>query len=254
VTEASLETTVSYVEERSGLSAVFGLTSSNGDDRAKALLLYGAFDDEQEGGYSLDLSPWFRWDEGLLSRLSFTGKYSDQRLSYSGAGLREKRSWSLRAAPQLAPSEELTIEISGRIWRVEEELYSPRDTRGVRVEVDPVVEITAGLNTGILTAWESRREKVSGLSNNLLEAGPHLSWAGGGWTASSRVTAGYIPGEGELPAWFFDGSDTGVSWQATARVGRSLSSGLDVSLFYWGRRPAGSSWDQRAGLEGTVNF
>jgi len=254
VTSATLETTLSYVEESSGLSAVIRLASSNGDDRAKALLLYGAFDGDQEGGYSLDLSPWFRWREGLLTRLSFTGKYSDQRISYSVAGLRENRIWSLRAAPELTPFEELVIDISGRIWREEEELYSPRDTRGIRLEVDPTVEAARGFKPGLLAAWESRREVISDLSSYMLEAGPHLSWTGGGWTATARVTAGYIPGEGELPAWFFDGSDTGVAWRATARVGKSLASGLDISLFYWGRRPAGSQWNHRAGLEGTVNF
>lgn len=254
MTSATLETTISYSETSSGLGSVIRLSSSNPEDRAKALLLYGAFDTEQEGGYSVDLSPWFRWRDSFLTRLGFTGRLSNRRISYSGAGLRDQRGWSLRVSVKLVPMDDLVVDCSGRVWREEEELYASRDTRGIRLEADPVLEVVPGLKPGLLVAWESRREVTSELSKYMLEAGPHLSWTGGGWTAAARLSAGYIPGDETLPAWFFDGSDSGMSWRASGRVGKSLSSGLDVSLFYWGRRPAGSAWNQRAGLEGTVNF
>jgi len=254
VTSASIENTVTWAEASHGFSSRATVSSTSAEDRSSALLLYGAFDSGQEGGYSLESSPWLRWEDEFLARLGFTGALSDQRVAYSGAGLRRKRAWSLRAAPQLIPFEELVVDLSARIWREEDELYSPRDVRGTRLEVDPALEVLAGLRPGLLGAWETRREVVSGLSEYMLEAGPHVSWTGGGWTATARLTAGYIPGEGDLPAWFFDGNDFGVSWRASARVGRSLASGLDMSVFYWGRRPAGGELSQRAGLEGTVNF
>ena len=160
----------------------------------------------------------------------------------------------MRAAPELSPADILVIECLVKFWREEEELYYPRDTRGLRLEIDPTLEPLPGLKPGIMTAYESRREVVSGLDKYMLEAGPHLSWIGNGWNATARVSAGYIPGDDDLPAWFFDGNDSGISWRTSARIGRSLSSGLDISIFYWGRKPSGNSWNQRAGLEGTVNF
>jgi hypothetical protein len=254
VTSGSLETTLSYSGTSSGVSSVVRISASNSLDREKSLLLYGAFDSNEEGGYSLNLSPWFRWEEGLMSRLTFTGRLRNERISYSGAGLKNERMWSLRVGPELCPADILVIECSARIWREEEELYYPRDTRGLRLEIDPTLEPSPGLKPGILAACEFRREIVSDLDKYMLEAGPHFSWTGGGWTAMARVSTGYIPGDDELPVWFFDGNDSGISWRTTSRIGKSLSSGLDISVFYWGRKPAGSSWNQRAGLEGTVNF
>ncbi|MCD4700853.1 MAG: hypothetical protein K8S24_03255 [Candidatus Aegiribacteria sp.] len=254
VTSASLEATLSASGASSGISSVIMVSASNSLDRKKSLLLYGAFDSSEEGGYSLDISPWFRWETGLLSRLGFTGRLRNERISYSGAGLKDERFWSVRAAPELSPADILVIECSAKLWREEEELYYPRDTRGLRLEIDPTLEPSPGLKPGIMTAYESRREVVSGLDKYMIEAGPHFSWIGGGWNATARVSAGYIPGEDVLPAWFFDGNDSGTSWRTSARIGRSLSSGLDISVFYWGRKPSGGSWSQRAGLEGTVNF
>ncbi len=254
ITSASLETTLSSTGASSGVSSVLRLSASNSLDRKKSLLLYGAFDSSEEGGYSLDISPWFRWETALLSRLNFRGRLRNERISYSGAGLKDERFWSIRAAPELSLSDILLIECSAKFWREEEELYYPRDTRGLRLEIDPTLELFPGLKSGIMTAYESRREVVSSLDKYMIEAGPHFSWIGGGWNATALVSAGYIPGDDLLPAWFFDGNDSGISWRTSARIGRSLSSGLDISIFYWGRKPSGSSWSQRAGLEGTVNF
>lgn len=254
VTEASLETTLTYSSTLTGLSAAARVSSASSVSRTEALLLYGAFDSEREGGYSLSISPWLRWEDNLISRLTLTGKLKDLRTSYSGTGLKRERLWRLKAEPELSPSDRITIRTSAGIWRRQEELYSPRDIRGVRLELDPTWEPFRGFRPGLAIAWESRTDRQSDLEAYMLETAPHISWTGGGWTASSRVTAGYIPGDGYLPIWFFDGSGRGVSWLAAARIGRNLSSGLDISLFYWGRRPAGMEWSQRAGLEGTVNF
>ncbi len=254
ITSASLETTVSTTGISSGLNSLLRLSSSSAHDRLKTLSLIGAFNTEEEGGYSIDLSPWFRWETGLLRRFTVTGKLRNERISYSGSGLRAERSWSIEAAPLLNPARILVIECSGRLWRKEEELYSPRDTRGLRISVDPSVEFSPGVKPGFLAALEIREEIISNLRSNMIEAGPHFSLMGGGWTAYAMATAEYIPGDDDLPVWFFEGNDSGLSWRTSARVGKSISSGFDIRIYYWGRKPSGSDWTQRAGLEGTVNF
>jgi len=254
VTSASLETTLSTTGISSGLNSALRLSSSGTDDRLRTLSLIGTFDTEEEGGYSIDLSPWFRWETGLLRRLTVIGKLRNERISYSGSGLRVERSWSIETAPLLNPSRILVIECSARLWRKEEELYSPRDIRGVRIAVDPSVELSPGVEPGLLVALDVREEVISNLRSNMIEAGPHFSLTGGGWTAYAMATAEYIPGDDDLPVWFFDGNDSGLSWRTSARVGKSISSGFDIRIDYWGRKPSGSDWTQRAGLEGTVNF
>ena len=254
VISASLETTVSTTGISSGLNTVLRLSSSGAENRMRTLSLIGAFDTEEEGGYSIEFSPWFRWDAGLLRRLTFIGKLRNERIAYSGSGLREERSWSVEAAPSLSPSRILVIECSGKLWRKEEELYSPRDIRGLRIAVDPSVELFPGVEPGILVAYDVREEVINDLRSNMFEAGPHFSLTGRGWTAYATATAEYIPGDDHLPVWFFDGNDSGLSWRTSARVGKSISSGFDIRVYYWGRKPSGSDWTQRAGLEGTVNF
>ncbi|MCK4505282.1 MAG: hypothetical protein KAW14_06680, partial [Candidatus Aegiribacteria sp.] len=246
--------TVSTTGISSGLNSVLRLSSSGADDRLRTLSLIGAFDTEEEGGYSIDLSPWFRWETGLLRRLTVIGKLRNERISYSGSGLRVERSWSVETVPMLNPTRILVIECSAKLWRKEEELYSPRDIRGLRIAVDPSVELSPGVEPGLLAAIDIREEVISSLRNNMFEAGPHFSLMGGGWTAYAMATAGYIPGDDDLPVWFFDGNDSGLSWRTSARVGKSISSGFDIRIYYWGRKPSGSNWTQRAGLEGTVNF
>jgi hypothetical protein len=140
------------------------------------------------------------------------------------------------------------------VWRELEELYTDRDRRGIRAGVDPVLEAAPGLEPGLLLAVENRTETVGGLDETMYEAAPHLSWMRSGWSAYASFSAGYIPGSGELPSWFFDGSDRGLSIRAQGRIGRYLQSGLAISLTGYARRPAGSEWVRRIGLEGSVSF
>jgi hypothetical protein len=254
VTSASLETTVSSGGAGAGLSASLRLSAVSPNDRTRTLLLFSAFDPGSAGGYSATLSPWWRWEEGLLRRFTMEGTLSDERTAYSGTGTLTERRWSMEAAPDLRPLEILALDLSLRLWREEEELYMPRDVRGLRLEADPVLLLSPGSQAGILTAVEQRREVNSGLEARLFEGGPHFSWNGGGWSSMTSVTAGWIPGETAVPSWLFDGETSGLSWRTMARVGRSIGSGLDISLFYWGRKKGADDWLQGGGLEGTVSF
>ncbi len=252
VTSALLESTATLSGDGFGLNAAAGI-SSGGEERTASLLLYGAFNEENAGGYNLELSPWMSWEEGLLSRLDLDLSVSDRRTEYSGPGLLAEKEWSVKASPVLVPLKDLEIRMEAGTWRRRQTLYSHRDTRGTRLEVDPVL-VGSGLRPGLALAWEGRKEKNSGLSAELFEISPHFSWTGSGWYSTSTVTAGYMPGEAEIPVWFFDGNRPGLSWRVSARVSKKLESGLDLGLFYNGRRPADEGWTQMAGLDGTVNF
>jgi len=254
VTSASLEMSVTSGGAFDGLNTSIRLSSSGEADRTGTLLLVNAFDQETEGGYSIDLSPWWRWSEGFLRRVSSMGSYSDERIPYSGAGLRSTRRWSLRTTSEFRPAVDIALYSSASVWREEKELYTPLDIRGFRVEMDPALILNPGSEIGILAAAERRTEEKSGLADWFYEGGPHFSWVGAGWTVSAEVTAGYIPGNGHLPSWFFDGEGYGLSWRTAVRGGKAISTGLDVNLFYLGRRSAGKDWVHRAGVEGTVSF
>ena len=254
ITSASLETSISVAGNQDGVSLSILISSSGEDDRTGTLLLFNAFDPEREGSYGIDVSPWWRWDDGFVRRVSAAGRYSDRRISYSGAGLRSEREWSVGVSPQLRPAEEIAVYTSALLWREEEDLYGPRDIRGFRMGLDPALILRPGSEVGILIAAERRTEVNASLQDWLYQGGPHFSWRSTGWTSSAEVTAGYIPGEGHLPSWFFDGDGYGLSWRTSARVGRAVSAGLDLNLFYLGRRSAGDEWIHRAGLEGTVSF
>ena len=60
--------------------------------------------------------------------------------------------------------------------------------------------------------------------------------------------------DGDLPPWFFDMVDRGLSLRSYARVGRSLGQGLELSIYYTGRRLAGAEWIHAGGVLGTLSF
>ncbi len=254
VVDADLSVRFSSTTSRSGLDGILELSSRNSGNRLETLLLAGAFRPGDPGGYTAELSPWIRWDEGLLRRLSFRGRLRDETIDYSGAGNRREREWLFEAAPELRPVPNLRLRSIGRIWMLREELYQLRETRGLRGELDPVLTVATGIEPGLAFSIENRRESEQELDETMYGLRPHVSVSRGGWIASGQLSIGYIPGEGSLPSWFFDGSDRGTSMTARLRIGKSLSQWLQISLYYWGRRPAGSEWTQQGGLEGTVTF
>jgi hypothetical protein len=254
VVEADLSMRFSSTASRSGMDGILELSSKNSGTRLETLLLAGAFRPGDPGGYTAELSPWLRWDDGLLRRLSIRGKLRDETIDYSGTGNRREREWVLEATTELRPVSSVRLRSTGRMWMTREELYQLRETRGLRGELDPVLSVAAGVEPGLAISIENRRESEQELDETMYGLRPHISVSSRGWIASGQLSIGYIPGEGVLPSWFFDGSDRGTSLAARMRIGRSLSQWLQVSLFYWGRRPAGSEWTQQGGLEGTVTF
>lgn len=252
VLEAALET--EFVIGGSGglsLEGAAGL-EARGGGRLETFLLAGAFG-EGPGGYLLELSPVLRQD-ALLSLLRLRGRVSNDRTSYSGAGVREESARRLELTGRLDWSAVFRTAWEAGVWRELEELYTDRDRRGFRAGVDPSLEVAPGLEPGLLLAAENRTETVGGLDETMYEAAPHLSWVRSGWSAYASFSAGLIPGSGELPSWFFEGSDRGLSIRAQGRIGRYLQSGLAISLTGYARRPAGSEWVRRIGLEGSVSF
>jgi len=254
IVQADLALSFSSVSTESGLDGSLDLSSRNGSDRLETFLLFGAFQPGEPGGYTAELSPWWRWGYGLLRRFTLRGRLRDETIDYSGAGNRREREWLAEVSPEILPVEMLRIRSTGRIWMKREELYQPRETRGLRAEVDPVLIIGSGFEPGLAISIENRRETEQGLDETMYGLRPHASLSGGGWISNAQFTLGYIPGEGSLPTWFFDGSDRGISLGARMRIGKTVSQWLRLSLYYWGRRPAGSDWSQQGGLEGTVNF
>ena len=130
----------------------------------------------------------------------------------------------------------------GGWWRIDEELYSPRRRVGVRAELDPTFQAGGGFEPGFLAAFERRTEEYSSLEAVMYEAAPHISWNKSGWSASASASAGFIPGDMDLPPWFFDGSDSGTAWTILGRAGRYLSEELSMSLTFYARRPAAVSY------------
>ena len=253
INEASFETSLSKYGDENGITGNLRISAS-GSEKLSAFLLYGAFDTLSAGGYRMSLSPWWNWDYGVLRRFTLSGSVSDERVSYSGTGLREEKKWELGITPVFLLSDELNVECSGEIWREEENLYSTHDISGFRIEADPSRVAFGEPEPGLLLAWEHRTESTAGYKADCLEIKPHINWMADGWITAGSINMRYIESIKEMPVWFFDGYGTGYSWQINGRVGKNISSEFTITLFYSGRKYSEQNWTQSAGLEGTVNF
>ena len=234
------------------LEGTLDLTSRDAGGRLRTFLLAGAFG-RGSGGYSADVSPSWR-SAGTMRLVRLRGVIALDRTVYSGAGTREDREARLELSGRAVPDPVVDLAWFGGWWRIDEELYSPRRRVGVRAELDPTFQAGGGFEPGFLAAFERRTEEYSSLEAVMYEAAPHISWNKSGWSASASASAGFIPGDMDLPPWFFDGSDSGTAWTILGRAGRYLSEELSMSLTFYARRPAGSEWVRRAGLEGSVSF
>ncbi len=234
------------------LEGTVDLISRDAGGRLETFLLLGAFG-RGSGGYSTDLSPSWR-GSGTVRLLRLRGLLSEERTVYSGAGRREEREQRLEFSGRAVPEGLENLAWMAGIWRIDESLYSPRRRLGLRAEIDPTFALGGGFEAGLLGGFERRTEEYASLEATMYEAGPHLAWSRSGWSSSGSFSAGYIPGEMDLPLWFFDGSGTGMTYSIQARIGRYVSDELTISLTFYGRRPAGSEWVRRAGLEGSVSF
>ncbi len=235
-----------------GFDGSLELTSRGSDDRLATLLLAKSFGDAP-GGYSAELSPFWR-GAGTVRLLRARGKVTEQRIEYSGSGVRSESERMIELQQGLSPAGSLDLDLLQRYRLREEDLQASRRITETRVSADPSITLDSGLEPGIQFAYENRRESHSGLEAGQYEARPHLRFARSGWNAWGSAQGQYIPGDGDLPLWLFDGNSTGLNLLFQLRIGRNISEQLDAALTWYARRPADGDWTQRAGLEGTVTF
>ncbi len=256
VLESSLDGGFSWSDSAgsAGMDGTFKLSASDPDDRLKTYTLAGAFDVTSPGGWNASLAPYLTWDGRALSRLTVRVSGFDQIEDYSGVGNTRESFRKLEVIPVLNPEEWLEIEVTAMTAFRRRALYGTRETDEVGGSIDPVFITGFGLDTGIKVSGENRQEREGDLKAFNWGFEPHVSMNGGGWMASGRLPAWYMPGEEVIPSWFFDGRQSGWTFEPRLSVGRNINRWFHVTLFYWGRKPAYGEWTQRGGLEGTVNF
>lgn len=240
--------------ETAGIDGSFGLSASDPDDRFSTYALAGAFDTASPGEWNGSLSPFLAWEDGSIRRLTLKVSGYDRREDYSGAGVTREFYRRLEILPVLRPLELLEVQLRGFTALKRKSLYGPRETSENGASIDPVLLFPWGLDAGLKLSVENRREKDGEPDVTGLGLEPHTTLNSGGWTVSGRFAAWFLPDGDVLPTWFFDGKQRGWTLEPTLSVGRNLSRWFSVSLFYWGRKQPESSWEQRGGIEGTVNF
>jgi len=254
VLECGLKSSGYYRDEGVGLDGSLILQASDPYDRLKTFTLAGAFDSESPGEWSVSLAPWLSWEEGVLRRFTLRLSASDHRETLSGSGRRRSTERSARLTPLLRLDRVVELELSGRVSRKDDDLYGPRSITGLLLSADPRYLPTPGITAGVELSADSRRESSTLLSETSYGLRPHLSVNTGGWITSASYSVSLIPGEGDLPSWFFDGVNRGVTLDGSVNAGRNLGRWIRLSLFFRGRRPAGGEWTRTGGLEGTVSF
>ncbi len=251
--EASLETEFMYGPATGpALEGSVDLTSRDAGTRLETFLLLGAAG-SGSGGYRIDLSPLWR-GSGTLRLARLRGVAARERTDYSGAGARTETERRLELSTRTVPLTGINLSTVAAVWRIEEDLYSPRRRDGLEASIDPSAELGMGFEPGLMLGADYRTEEYSSLSEVMYEIRPHFTWNWSGWTSSGSFLAGLIPGEGDLPSWFFDGSDRGASYTLQARAGRYVGSQLQLTLTAYARRPSGSVWVRTIGLDGAVSF
>lgn len=254
VLECGLKSSGYFRGEGAGLDGSLILQASDPYDRLKTFTLAGALDSESPGEWSVSLSPWLSWEEGLLRRVTLRLSASDLRETLSGSGRRRATERSVRLTPLLRLHRVIELELSGRVNRRDDDLYGPRSISGLLISADPRYLPAPGISAGLELSADRRSESSSLLSETSYGVRPHISVNTGGWTTSASYAVSVIPGEGDLPSWFFDGVNRGVTHDGSVNAGRNLGRWIRLSLFFRGRRPAGGDWTRTGGLEGTVSF
>ncbi len=254
VLECGLKSSGYFRAEGVGLDGSLILQASDPFDRLKTFTLAGALDSDSPGEWSVSLSPWLSWEEGVLRRLTLRLSASDLRETLSGSGRRRSTERSARLTPLLRLHQVVELELSGRVSRKDDDLYGMRSITGLLVSADPRYLPTPGITAGVELSVDSRRESSTLLSEASFGVRPHVSVNTGGWITSATYSVARIPGEGDLPSWFFDGVNRGVTLDGSVNAGRNLGRWIRLSLFFRGRRPAGGEWTRTGGLEGTVSF
>jgi hypothetical protein len=235
-----------------GLDGSLSLESTGGDDRLQAFLLAGAFGNGP-GGYSTEVSPFLRSPGAVARLLRVRLRIGRTMTEYSGAGERIESERTAEAVEGLDLSDWLALDLMERVRRTEQELYETRRIDEYRGQADPSLR-SQTFSPGLLLGLERRIERVSGTSGTMYEIEPHVTWNRSGWSSYGSLGASFIESDAEIPLWLFGGMTGGSNLSASARITRTVASGLEVSLTYYGRRIAGSEWTHRGGLDGTVTF
>ena len=254
VLECRLKSSGSLRLEGAGIDGSVTLATEDPAERLKTFLLAGAFDTSGPGQWSLTVAPWLSWEEDLVRRLTLRLFASDTRETLSGSGLRRTLERSVRLTPLLRPHQVVEVELSGRLTLKEQDLYGARRITGTLVSADPRYIPSPGVTAGVELSADTRRESNLSLKETSYGIRPHVSLNTRGWNASAGYSVAWIPGEGTLPPWFFDGVDRGVTLDGSLNAGRNLGRWFRLSLFFRARRPAGGEWTRTGGLEGTVSF
>ncbi len=254
VLESRLKSAGSLRLDGGGLDASVTLAAQDPGDRWKTFLLAGAFDTGGPGEWTFTGTPWLAWEEGVLRRVTLRLYASELRENLSGSGLRSGRERSAGLTPLLRPAQVLELELSGKLFLKDQNLYGSRRITGTRLSADPRYIPFPGFTGGVEVSAEKRRERNSGLAAASYGIRPHLSLNTRGWSVSAGYSVSRIAGEGDLPSWFFDGAGRGYTLEGDLNAGRSLGRWFRLNLFFRGRRPAGGDWTRTGGLEGTVTF
>ncbi len=198
--------------------------------------------------------PFLAWDDGGIRRLTLKVSGYDRRDDYSGVGNTREILRRFEVTPLLRPFETLQVEVRGFTDFRRRSLYGTREIDGSGISADPTYVSGGGFDAGVRLFMENRRERGGGLDITGRGIEPHSSFTGSGWTANGRFTAWYIPGGETVPSWFFDGRQAGWTLEPVVSLGRNLNRWFRINLFYWGRKQPEAPWNQRGGIEGTVNF
>ncbi len=256
VLEASLAGGFSWSDSSAstGIDGSFTFEASDPENRLLTYTTAGAFNAENPGSWTAAISPWITWDQGLISRFSLKLEGYDSVDQVSGSGIIRETRRLLELSPVLTPYENVLVEVSGWTSSSRQTIYADRRMAENGLSIDPVYLFSGGFEAGIELSGERRSEENLNISGTAWGIDPHSTVSSSGWSARLRFASTLVSSEDNVPSWLFDGMPAGWTIEPNLSVSRNLSEWLRLTVYYRGRKRPDSEWDQRGGMEGTVNF